>query len=178
MTSSDGPDSGALSEVRLNFDLPVDLVLTLERERELRENHESLGSADRTASRIMDYLFDEEIDKVTVRQARHLILNAEPYVSEERAKAQRYASEEWINEVVELLFVWGLLSEHVELGPLPLLQQLYYEQLRRGEVKVPEREWVSTHVDEPTKTITTTWRRRDGSTFTKSKQYERLERIA
>ena len=115
---------------------------------------EHLGPADHTAGRIMDYLIDEEIDKITVRQARHLVLNAEPYASEER-----------IDEVVKLLFVWGLLSEHVELGPMPVFE-------------APELEWVSTHVDEPTKTITTTWTRSDGSQVVKSKRYENLERIA
>jgi len=115
---------------------------------------ERLGPADHTAGRIMDYLIDEEIDKISVRQARHLILNAEPY-----------ASEEWIDEVVKLLFVWGLVSEHVELGPMPVFE-------------APELEWVSTHVDEPMKTITTTWMRRDGSTVVESKHCESLERIA
>src|SRR2546428_7859776 len=106
-------------EVHINFDLPTDVELILQRELELREDGESIGSGDRTASRIMDYLFDEEIDKVTVKRARHLILNAEPYASERQVRAQRYASEEWIREVVELLFVWGLLSEQIELRPMP-----------------------------------------------------------
>src|SRR2546422_5311280 len=153
-------------EVHINFDLPTDVELILQRELELREERESIGSADRTAGRIMDFLFDEDIDKVTVKRARHLILNAEPYASERQAKAQRYASEEWIDEVVKLLFTWGLLSEHVELGPMPVFE-------------APELEWVETQVDELTKTITTIWRRTgDGSTVVKSKQYATLEQIA
>ena len=95
-----------------------------------------------------------------------MILNAEPYASEERSSKQRYASEDWIDEVVKLLYTWGLVSEYVELGPMPVFE-------------APELEWVSTHVDEPTKTITTTWMRTsDGSTVVESKHCESLERIA
>ena len=150
----------------VTFRLNDDILLHLRQAAELREERESLGQADRTAGRIMDYLFDEEFDKITLRQARHLILNAEPYASEERSSKQRYASEDWIDEVVKLLFTWGLLSEHVELGPMPVF-------------KAPELEWVETQVDELTKTITTIWRRTgDGSTVVKSKQYATLEQIA